>query len=450
MQTDLRENDEVIVDIKRLGINGEGIAFYKKLAIFVEGALPGEGVNVRITKILKNMAFAEVIDFKHTSPSRVEPKCSYYGKCGGCQVMHVDYQKMLEYKRELVLEAITRYTKLNPRSFETFKTMGMESPYGYRFKSSLPLRRDEVTSVGMIKANTNIVVPINSCLNQNDIINNINKEVCKLIDKLGIEVYDHKENKGLIRYVVVRVSHFNKDAQVTLVVSKKETNLKPLAKAIMNIEHVVSVFESYNDGDGVSIFGTTKKLEGKDTITETIGSYKFELGPDTFFQLNPVQTEKLYEVVKKAAKLSMKETVLDLYCGVGTIGLYLSKLAKEIVGVEVNEVSIENAKTNAVINKVRNASFFAGSVDEVLPKVLREKPADVLVCDPPRTGLGEYVCKTILKNEIKRVVYVSCNPATLAKDLAILSEKYKVNWIQPVDMFPNSSHVESIVLLTHK
>ncbi len=450
MQTDLRENDEIIVDIKRLGINGEGIAFYKKLAIFVEGALPGEGVNVKITKILKNMAFAEVIDFKHISKDRVEPKCGYYEKCGACQVMHVNYNKMLEYKRELVIESIARYTKLNPRSFEIHKTIGMDNPYGYRFKSSLPLRHNEKTSVGIIKANTNIVVPIDFCLNQNDIINNINKEVCKLIDKFGIEVYDHKENKGLIRYIVVRVSHYNKEAQVTLVVSKKGFNLKPIAKEIMKISHVVGVFESYNDGEGVSIFGTTKKLDGKDTITETIGSYKFELGPDTFFQLNPIQTEKLYEVVKKATKLSMKETVLDLYCGVGTIGIYLSKFAKEIIGIETNEISIENAKTNAVINKVRNASFYAGSVDDILPKVLREKQVDVLVCDPPRTGLGEYVAKTIVKSQAKQVVYVSCNPATLAKDLAILSEKYHVKWIQPVDMFPNTSHVECVCSLSLK
>ena len=218
----------------------------------------------------------------------------------------------------------------------------------------------------------------------------------------------------------------------------------------MKIEHVVSVFESVNDGSDVSIFGTTKKLEGKDTILENIAEFKFELGPDTFFQLNPVQTEKLYEAVKKVCKLSKKETVLDLYCGVGTIGIYLSKLAKEIIGVEVNEISIENAKTNAVLNKVQNAKFFAGRVDEVLPKVIRENNVDVLVCDPPRTGLEEYVCKTILKSGINRVVYVSCNPSTLAKDLALLSEKYTVKSIQPVDMFPQTSHVESVTLLELK
>ena len=218
----------------------------------------------------------------------------------------------------------------------------------------------------------------------------------------------------------------------------------------MELEHVVSVFMSYNEEDSVLIFGQTKKLEGKDTITETIGKYKFELGPDTFFQLNPVQTEKLYDVVKKAAKLSMKETVLDLYCGVGTIGIYLSGLAKRIIGIEQNEISIENAKTNAVINKVRNAEFKAGKVLELLPQTLREEAVDVLVCDPPRLGLGEYVAKTIAGSGIKRIIYVSCNPATLAKDLAILSNNYQVNSIQPVDMFPNTSSTETVSLLIIK
>lgn len=451
LQTELKENDEVIVDIKRLGINGEGIAFYKKLAVFVDNALPGEGVNVKITKMLNKMAYASVLDYKHKSEFRCEPKCVHYETCGACQTMHCDYEKMLEYKRELVVEAISRYTKLNPRSFEIKKTIGMSNPYGYRYKSSLPLKTlNGKTKVGLIKPDTNVVTTIDNCLNQNEIVNKINNEICKLIDEQKIEVYDPKENKGILKYVVVRVSHYTKEAQVTLVVTKKGFNLKKLASSIMKIEHVVSVFESVNDGSDVSIFGLTSKLEGKDTILENIGAYKFELGPDTFFQLNPVQTENLYEVIKKVSKLSHKETVLDLYCGVGTIGIYLSKLAKKVIGVEANEVSIENAKTNAVINKVSNAFFYAGRVDEILPKLIRENNIDILVCDPPRTGLEEYVCKTILKSDIKKLVYVSCNPATLAKDIDILSSKYNVKSIQPVDMFPGTSHVESITLLELK
>ena len=449
MQTELKVNDEVIVDITRLGINGEGIAYYKKLAVFVKNALPGEGINVRITEVKKNMAFAEVVDFKHTSPYRIEPKCPYYESCGGCQSLHVDYKKMLEYKREGVIEAISRYTKLNPRSFEIKPTIGANNQWGYRYKASLPLKIVKAkTSVGLIAPNSNVVVSIDSCLNQNDIVNSLNKQICELIDECHISVYDPKQNTGVLKNLVVRVSHYNKEAQVTFVVVDKKANLKELAKKTMGLDHVVSVFVSYYEEENISVFGQTKKLEGKDTITESIGKYKFELGPDTFFQLNPIQTEKLYEEVRKASKLSMKETVLDLYCGVGTIGIYLSGYAKKIIGIEQNDVSIENAKTNSVINKVKNAKFISGKVVDMLPQILREENIDVLVCDPPRLGLGEYVSKTIEKSGINRVVYVSCNPATLAKDLAILSNSYKVKYIQPVDMFPNTSHVECVCVLT--
>lgn len=277
------------------------------------------------------MAFAEVIDFKHTAAFRVTPKCPYYEACGGCQTLHIDYQKMLEFKRDGVIEAITRYTKLNPRSFEIKPTIGANNQWGYRFKSALPLKVVKAkTTVGLIAPNSNVIVGIDSCLNQNDIVNNLNKKICELIDECHISVYDPKQNKGILKSLVVRVSHFNKEAQVTFVVTDKKANLRELAKKTMELEHVVSVFMSYNEEDSVLIFGQTKKLEGKDTITETIGKYKFELGPDTFFQLNPVQTEKLYDVVKKAAKLSMKETVLDLYCGVGTIGFIYLDLLKEL------------------------------------------------------------------------------------------------------------------------
>lgn len=321
METELRVNDEVILDIKRLGINGEGIAYYKKLAIFVKGAIPGEGVNVRITDVKKNMAFGEVIEFKHKSEYRCDVKCPYFEKCGGCQTLHIDYNKMLEFKRDLIIEAINRYTKLNPRSFEIKPTIPSDNQFGYRNKSSLPLKVVKgSTTVGLIQPNSNVVIGIDSCLNHNEIVNRINKEVCKLIDECHISIYDPKENKGILKNIVVRVSHFNNEAQVTYIVTDKKANLKELAKKTMSVSNVVSVYMSLNNEDDILLFGQTKKLEGKDTILEKIGKYKFELCPDTFFQLNPLQTEKLYEEVRKASKLSLKETVLDLYCGVGTIG----------------------------------------------------------------------------------------------------------------------------------
>lgn len=449
MQTQLKENDEVILDIKRLGINGEGIAYYKKLTVFVNGALPGEGVNVRITKVLKNMAFGEIIEFKHQSSARIAPKCPYYENCGGCQALHIDYEKMLEYKRDIVVESITRYTNLNPRSFEIKPTIGMDNQYNYRYKSVLPLKVVKgKTTVGLLKQGSNIIVGIDSCLNQCQELNEINSKICELIDECHISIYDQKTKKGSLKYLAVRVSHFSHEAQVTLVCSNENVDLSKLAKKIMEIQNVVSVFKSINDEEDITFFNNLVKLEGKDTIVEAIDSYKFDLAPNTFFQLNPVQTENLYATVKKVAKLSLKETVLDLYCGVGTIGIYLSKLAKKVIGVEVNESSIENAKENAKKNKVKNAEFYAGKVNEILPKILREETVDVLVCDPPRVGLEEYTASLLAKSGINKIIYVSCNPATLAKDLAILSKNYNVNSIQPVDMFSNTSAIECVCLLT--
>ncbi len=456
MQDELTLGKEVIVDIKRLGINGEGIAYYKKKAVFVDNAIPGEGINVRITKVLNNMCFAEVVEFKHKSEARCEALCPYYAECGGCQVMHINYDKMLEFKRDAVIEAINRYTKLNPKSFEIKKTFGNKNPNNYRFKSQLTCTSyNDKISLGLIRPNSNKVKIIDSCLTQNEIVNDINNKVVDILNKYKFTAYDPKTKQGDLRNVVVRVSHLNSEAQVTLVYAYKhlDEKLKLAAKDIINIDHVISVAKSYHDtyDDGLVIQKECVILEGKKTIVENIGKYKFELSPESFFQLNPVQTENLYELTLKACKLSHKENVLDLYCGAGTIGIYLSKMAKQIIGIELNEKAVENAKNNAKANKVENASYYAGSVDKVLPKLFKDNiNIDVVVCDPPRAGLGEDVCNTLLKNNFKRIVYVSCNPATLAKDLNLLSKVYNVKYIQPVDMFPYTSHVETIVLLEQK
>lgn len=455
-KSELKEGQDVIVDIKRLGINGEGIAFYKGLIVFVEGAIPGEGVNVKIDKITDKMAFASPVEFKHESEFRVKPLCKYYDICGGCQVEHIQYNKMCEYKRQLIIEALERYTKLNPKSFEIKETFKMNNPINYRFKSQLgATSRFDKIELGLMRPNSNIITPIDECLTQNEIVNDINSKVKDILNKYSLTSYDPKSQKGDIRNVIVRVSHFNLEAQVTIVYAYKhlDEKLKEIAKEIINIDHVVSVAKSYHDqyDDGLVIQKECEILEGKDTIVENIGKFKFDLSPEAFFQLNPVQTENLYALTLKACKLSHKETVLDLYCGAGTIGIYMSNMAKNIIGIELNPKAVENAKINAKKNKVKNATYFAGKVDEVLPELLKDNiNIDVVVCDPPRAGLGEEVCNTILNYEFKRVVYVSCNPSTLAKDINLLSKKYKVLYIQPVDMFPYTSHVESVVLLEVK
>lgn len=447
----LNVGDKIVVDIKRLGINAEGIAYYNRLAVFIPGAIPGELCEVEITEVREKMALAKLVEVRRASDSRVEPKCKYFGRCGGCQAMHIDYKKMGELKRKLVIEAIERYTDLNPRSFEIKPTVIMSSPYNYRYKSQLPVRDfSGKATVGLYSVDSKEVIYIDSCMNQADAINTINKKILEYVDELNVSPYYEKYRRGELKHIVVRVSHKTHEAQVTLVTHEKTPKIFELAKRVINIPGVVSVYESFNDSnkDGLIFGDEIKLLEGKKTIVEGIGKYKFELLPNAFFQLNPSQTEKLYEIVLKSAKLSFKETVLDAFCGAGTIGLYLSHNAKEVVGIEQNKEAVENAKANAKMNKVSNASFYCGDVNDVLSGL--DKTFDVVVCDPPRTGLGADLCETLLGVGAKRLIYVSCNPATLAKDLNILSRDYNVNSITPLDMFPNTSLVESITVLTKK
>ena len=446
--------DELFLDIKRLGINGEGIGYYKKQAIFVDGALPKENVLVKVTKTFKGYALAELLEIKVSSPNRTTPFCPYYTKCGGCSLQHLDYKAQGELKREILMESITRYTKINPRSFEVKPTIVMDNPQNYRAKVSLPIRNGiHGTVFGLYAPNSEKFIRIKNCGVQNEQINTVMEEVTKALDKLAITAYDGKSKKGHVRYVVCRASVHSKEIQVTFILAKELKNIEELALEVMKNKQVVSVYYSVNnDTDDVSIFGDNlHKVSGKDCIVEKIGDYYYNLLPNSFFQLNPTQAKVLYDEVKKAAKLSFKENVLDAFCGVGSIGIYLAKWAKEVVGVESNKQAVANAKENAAKNKLKNIRFIEGNATNVLPYLVKDNfSPDVMVFDPPRTGMTPEIKEAVLKSLPKRVVYVSCNPASLAKDLAILTEKYNVKYIQPIDIFPFSSHVESVVLLELK
>ena len=446
--------DELFLDIKRLGINGEGIGYYKKQAIFVDGALPKENVLVKVTKTFKGYALAELLEIKVSSPNRTTPFCPYYTKCGGCSLQHLDYKAQGELKREILMESITRYTKINPRSFEVKPTIVMDNPQNYRAKVSLPIRNGiHGTVFGLYAPNSEKFIRIKNCGVQNEQINTVMEEVTKALDKLAITAYDGKSKKGHVRYVVCRASVHSKEIQVTFILAKELKNIEELALEVMKNKQVVSVYYSVNnDTDDVSIFGDNlHKVSGKDCIVEKIGDYYYNLLPNSFFQLNPTQAKVLYDEVKKAAKLSFKENVLDAFCGVGSIGIYLAKWAKEVVGVESNKQAVLNAKENAQLNKLKNIRFVEGNASNVLPYLVKEHfVPDVMVFDPPRTGMTPDIKEAIAKCLPKRIVYVSCNPASLAKDLAELTQNYQVKYIQPIDMFPFTSHVESVCLLELK
>lgn len=445
----MKEKDNFILDIKRLGINGEGIGFYNRMAVFVENAIPGEGHNVEVFKTENKMAFAKTLEIKHISKDRVIPSCPYYNECGGCNVSHISYEKMLEFKREAVIEAISRYTTLNPKSFEIRKTIPSEEAFHYRNRSQLAVKTiNGKYSVCMLKPNSNLIVPIEECLVQKEKINEVNDKILQFAEELEISCYVAKFARGVLRYLVTRVNEQN-EVLVCLICGEKNNKVKELAKKIITIDGVVGVYESLNEAKKeIGFFGTDPVLlEGKPFIIEKLGTISYRIYPNTFFQLNTKQANKMMDIILKACKLSFKERVLDAYSGVGAIGLYLAHLAKEVIGIEYNKDSVLAANENAKLNNIKNAQFLQGDATQLLPKLLEEKSFDVIVVDPPRTGLEKNFIEVLLKAKIKRMIYVSCNPATLAKDLETLSKVYKVNSITPLDMFPQTALTESITTL---
>ena len=446
-------NDEFILDIKRLGINGEGIGYYNKLAIFVPNAIPREGHNVKITKLEKKYAYAESLEIKTKSEFRKEPLCPYFKDCGACQVMHIDYDKMLEFKRDLLIESLTKYTKLNPRSFEIRKTIPSPKQLNYRNRSIQNIRRTkDGLKIFMIKENSNNLVPIDKCLVEDNVINNINNKIISIGNKLNIDTYNQKLKKGALKYVSIRVNELG-DALVTFICHERDNKINKLAEELINVLNVKGIYLNINNTNKQGeIFGEELiHLAGEKYIIMTLNNIKYKLYPDTFFQLNTDQAKNIFDIVLKNAKLSKKETVLDAYCGVGAISLYIAKMAKEVIGIEYNKNAIDLAKENALLNKINKTEFYQGDSSILLEKMLNEgKKFDVIIVDPPRTGLDDKFINNILKSEAKKIIYVSCNPQTLAKNLDKLSVKYNVNSMTPADMFPYSAHVEVISVLTKK
>lgn len=442
------------LEVKKIGINGEGIAYHNKKAVFIQGALPEEDVEVVVDKEYVTYIEAKLKKVLKKSPDRVEPFCPYYKDCGGCQTQHMSYASSLKHKRELVIEALKRYASVNPYSFEIRQPIGMQNPKNYRNKSSMPVgyTRNKA-ALGLYQTGTNNLVYIDSCPVQHDVINQVNQGVIKLVNQLGITTYDAKKKQGVLRYVVTRVAFETKEAQVTFILAEPSEKIFTLAKEVIKLDHVVSVYKDVNaDPKSHEIFGKQlKRLEGKRALKETLGDFTFDLLPNAFFQLNPAQTVTLYDTVKRVAKLSGKEVVLDAYGGVGTIGMWLAKNAKEVYSIDHNEESIKSGIKSAANNHVTNIKYIHGDVLEQLP-MLKEQGItfDLIVVDPPRTGLGEKLINSIREHKPKRFIYVSCNPSTLAKDINSLTQDYTIKSMDIVDLFPHTSHVETVVLLSLK
>ncbi|QVY62337.1 23S rRNA (uracil(1939)-C(5))-methyltransferase RlmD [Cytobacillus gottheilii] len=441
--------------IKRLGINGEGVGYFKKQVVFVPGALPGEEVVVEATKVHPKFSEGKIKKVRKKSQHRVVPPCPVYDQCGGCQLQHLEYTQQLKEKRDIVIQSLERHSRLKVEDLNIKQTIGMDNPWSYRNKSSFQVgTQNGKVLAGLYGLNSHKLINIEQCAVQHPQTNAAVETVKQVLQDLQIPIYHEKTRKGIVRTIVARVGIQTGELQIVLITAKKELPKKALIieKIKSRLPEVKSIIQNINGQKTSLIFGEeTFNLDGSDFIQETLGDLQFELSARTFFQLNPEQTVKLYDEVKKAAALTGKEKVADAYCGVGTIGLWVADGASEIRGMDIIPESIQDAKKNAKRHGIKHAKYVTGKAEELLPKWVKEgwKP-DVIIVDPPRTGLDRALIQTILTVKPKKVVYVSCNPSTLAKDIDVLSKKYKIEMIQPVDMFPQTSHVEVVTELKLK
>lgn len=454
-QTLIEVGQKFPLTIKRLGINGEGIGYYKRNVVFVKGALPGEEVTAQVEKVKPNFAEAKVLKVRKSSPHRQDAPCPIYDSCGGCQLQHMTYDQQLVEKRDLIVQSLERYVKDLAPSINIRPTIGMENPWEYRNKSQFQVRQSgNKVHAGLFSAGTNELLNIDECMVQHPNTSRITNAVKQILETLQIPIYDGKTPNGLVRTIVVRTGIQTGEIQLVLITTRAELPKRQLLiDKLSSIDPaIVSIVQNVNPKQTSLIFGDrTIILSGKKTIYEELGELSFDLSARAFFQLNPSQTVRLYNEIKSAASLTGNETVVDAYCGVGTIGLWLADAAKEVRGMDVIADSIYDAKKNAEKHGFTHVSYETGTAEEWLAKWSREGfVPDVLTVDPPRTGLADTLLKTILNVRPKRFVYTSCNPSTLAKDLSHLRKVYDIEYIQPVDMFPQTAQIESVTLLTRK
>ncbi|WP_153722231.1 23S rRNA (uracil(1939)-C(5))-methyltransferase RlmD [Sporosarcina cascadiensis] len=450
----VNKNDRIEVKIEDLTHDGAGVAKVDGYPLFIPGALSGETVSIQVLKTLKNYGFAKMLDLIEPSEDRVIPPCHVFPTCGGCQIQHLSYEAQLTQKRKTVRSVIDRIAKLPDVPVHEVK--GMDDPWRYRNKSQIPFDTENGRVItGFYKSRTHQIVDTDVCLIQTTEADELMALLKRKIQQLGIETYNEKTHQGMLRHLIVRKARQTGQVMAVLVTRQKKFPQKQAVVDLIRQEvpEVTSIMQNINFANTNVIMGNeTVNLYGKDIIIDRIGDIEFEISARSFYQVNPVQTEVLYQQALDYAGLTGNETVIDAYCGIGTISLFLAKQAKEVYGVEIVPQAIKDAKRNAEVNGITNTHFEAGAAEDIIPKWYAEgKRFDVLVVDPPRKGCDEKLLETILEYKPKKVVYVSCNPGTLARDLRILEDGgYRTKEVQPVDMFPHSSHVECVAFMERK
>ena len=448
----LQVKQRIPLKIKRMGINGEGIGFYKKTLVFVPGALKGEDIFCQITAVKRNFAQAKLLKINKASKNRVQPKCPIYNDCGGCQIMHLAYKKQLEFKDDLIKQALKKFQPAGYQNYDIHPTKGMAAPYHYRAKLQFQTRHFAGSvRAGLFASNSHYLVALENCLVQDELTQQIVNKATELLDKYKIPIYNERKIAG-IRTIMVRKGQASSQVQLIFVTSR-ELRLTALVKELrIAFPEIVTVAINYNSSKSSEIYGDrTEILWGQETIEEEVLDYSFFLSPRAFYQLNPQQTQVLYQEAVKALDISKDDNLIDAYCGVGTIGFAFADKVKSVRGMDVIPEAIEDAKKNAKALGLTNAHYEVGKAEELFSKWYQEGfRASALVVDPPRTGLDERLIKTILHAQPEKIVYVSCNASTLARDLVALDKVYQVDYIQSVDMFPHTARVEAVVKLRKK
>ena len=441
------------IEINSLGSSAEGVGRFKDFTVFVPYTLPGEKAEVLIEEVKKSYAKGRALQILRKSADRIEPKCAIYDRCGGCQLQHLNYEAQLRIKRQQVIDAVTRIGK--QPDVPVHATLGAEAPWNYRNKMQFPVGRSKgKTIIGCFAQGSHDIIDTENCYIQKEFNNDIVNAMREIVDKLGIPVYNEDRHTGILRHVIGRVGK-NGECMVVLVTAVKDLQRsKDIVRMLRErLPKLVSVQQNVQTYRNNVIMGRdTKLLWGKPTILDSLGSLTFHISPRSFFQVNTDQAEVLYGKALEYANLTGRETVIDAYCGTGTITLFLAQKARRVYGIEIVKPAILDAEKNARDNHVKNAEFIVGDATVVMPRLYKQGiRADVVVVDPPRAGCTPTVLETFANMKPKRIVYVSCNPASLARDIAILDGLgYHAREVQPVDMFPNTSHVESIALLQRK
>ena len=446
----IKKNDEYIVEIIDNGYQGEGIAKIDGMTVFIDNVLKGEKVKIKILKVLKSQCYAKMLEIIEKSESRSNSDCSSYGKCGGCNLRHMNYQETLNLKKSIVE---TNLKKSGIGGVEVKNCIGMENPYNYRNKLQYPVGMSKEGPVmGVFAKRSHRIIPNENCNIQNKLTQAIARDVFQFIVENNIPVYNEENGTGEIRHIYLRIGVKTNEVMLVLVTNQRKiTKEKELVAFITNkYKEIKTIVKNINIKSTNVILGQKNEtLFGDGYIKDELLGVIFKISPMSFYQVNPIQTENLYAIAIEGANLTGEETIFDLYCGIGTIGICALKYAKYLYGIETVPQAIEDAKENAKINHIENAKFIVGNVGEELPKLIQGEKIqpDVVFIDPPRKGCENIAIETLLKIKPKKIIYISCNPATLARDLSKLKEEYEIKEIQPVDMFPFTSHVECVAVM---